>query len=123
MKKFVSVPLFVLALVISLASISFRTAPADGEIKLTVAELNQTPFEKLIVADDGVSIESCVVSVEVGKEVKEYTIKWYAQPEELKSYLASVKPGTKILVQKRIAATADGKKKLPSVVYTIVEKH
>jgi hypothetical protein len=41
---------------------SFRKA--DGEIKITVTELNNTPFETLILAKSEVSIESCVVSVE-----------------------------------------------------------
>ena len=121
MKKIVSIPLVVLALVISLASMSFRKA--DGEIKITATELNNMPFERFIVANSDISIESCVVTVEVGSEVKNYTITRYALPDELKSYFSTVKPGAKILLQKRVGYGVDGKKKLPSVTYLVVESH
>lgn len=100
---------------------SFRKA--DGEIRITVAELNNTPFETLVVAKSEISIESCVVSVEINNEVKNFTITRYALPDELKAYFATVKPGAKILIQKRIGYGLEGKTKLPSVTYTVVEKH
>jgi hypothetical protein len=115
--------LSLLGLVIfSVTFMSFALPTGNGEIKLTPRELNGMSIEKLTRADAEYPLESCVITVGVGKDIWNFTITGLATPKELKKYFKTIKPGQKFVVQSRLAKVNGSSKKLPALVYAIVEK-
>ena len=119
--NFSRIILSTLFLIFIQVSVQAQPGTTDNHIRISVKELNSITVNDFIGAKTDLAVKSCIISLEVGSEIKEFSVQSETASEEVKYFLSFVKPGQTIMVQKRLAVADGREKKLPALVYSVIE--
>jgi hypothetical protein len=111
----------VLFLFLFSASSNAQSGHKDTTIRITAKDLHAMPASQFLNANSNYIVSSCIVTLEDGIDLVEFKLKSQNLPDGLKSKLSQAKPGKLVIVESRIALVDGKEKKLPALIYSIIE--